>query len=231
MKKIAVFLLIVLSAVRVFASDSNASQLETVQRQVSNGLNALSIAQNLDLTNNSSGDDAYEQAVSSLESDLGISGLQDKGFFVDGLAHVTLLRDIDFVPGMTLSFGYRNGVSLYSFYTRFDYFLSPLGSKTGRLATLEFNLEPGISFEYVVMMQDWQEVRLAVDFGYYMQFIERAGETSLFYLSNNGLMIRPTISVRVNLVLLKLELGLFYQSAVYPRYEDYDGFGIYLKLF
>ena len=81
------------------------------------------------------------------------------------------------------------------------------------------------------MMQDWQEVRLAVDFGYYMQFIERAGETSLFYLSNNGLMIRPTISVRVNLVLLKLELGLFYQSAVYPRYEDYDGFGIYLKLF
>ena len=91
MKKIAVFLLIVLSAVRVFASDSNASQLETVQRQVSNGLNALSIAQNLDLANNSSGDDAYEQAVSSLESDLGISGLQDKGFFVDGLAHVTLL--------------------------------------------------------------------------------------------------------------------------------------------
>ena len=79
--------------------------------------------------------------------------------------------------------------------------------------------------------QDWQEVRLAVDFGYYMQFIERYDEPTVFYLSYNGLMIRPTVSVRANLYLFRVELGLYYQSAVYPRYSDYDGFGLYIKLF
>ena len=156
---------------------------------------------------------------------------RQRGIFFDGMAHVTLLRGTDFVPGGTLAFGYRNGVTLYSLYTRFDYFFSPLGSETGRFATLEFSWENGLSFEYVITSQDWQEVKLAVDFGYYLQYIERSDEPSVFYLSHNGLMIRPTISVKANLLLFRIELGLYYQIGVYPRYEDYDGFGLYIKLF
>lgn len=173
-------------------------------------------------------DEVYSRVMDELPQD---SSMRQHGFFVDGMMHATLLRGNDFVPGGTFAFGYRNGVSLYSLYTRFDYFLAPLGSTTGRLATLEFMVEPGLSFEYVVASQDWQEVRLAVDFGYYMQFIERYDEPTVFYLSYNGLMIRPTVSVRANLYLFRVELGLYYQSAVYPRYSDYDGFGIYIKLF
>lgn len=173
-------------------------------------------------------DEVYSRVMDELPQD---SSMRQHGFFVDGMIHATLLRGNDFVPGGTFAFGYRNGVSLYSLYTRFDYFLAPLGSTTGRLATLEFMVEPGLSFEYVVASQDWQEVRLAVDFGYYMQFIERYDEPTVFYLSYNGLMIRPTVSVRANLYLFRVELGLYYQSAVYPRYSDYDGFGLYIKLF
>lgn len=153
------------------------------------------------------------------------------GFFFDMFAHVTLLRDRDFVPGATLSFGYRNGMSLYSLYGRFDYFLKPLGSETGRLATMEFNAEVGASFRYVVASQDWQELKIGVDLGYYTQWLEWSGNSSVFFLNYNGLMIRPTISVKANLLLFRIELGLYYQMGVYPRYEDYDGFGLYIKLF
>ena len=128
------------------------------------------------------------------------------GFFFDMFAHVTLLRDRDFVPGATLSFGYRNGMSLYSLYGRFDYFLKPLGSETGRLATMEFNAEAGASFRYVVASQDWQELKIGVDLGYYTQWLEWSGNSSVFFLNYNGLMIRPTISVKANLLLFRIEL-------------------------
>lgn len=154
-----------------------------------------------------------------------------RGFFFDGYAHATLLRERDIVPGGTLSFGYRNGMSLYGIYGRFDYFLNPLGTTTGRIATLEFNAEAGLSFRYVVASQDWQEIKLGVDIGYYSQWLERNGTSSVFFLSYNGLMLRPSISVKANLLLFRIELGLYYQSAVYPRYSDYDGFGLYIKLF
>lgn len=156
---------------------------------------------------------------------------EQRGFFFDGYAHLTLVRGSDLVPGGTISFGWREGVSLYGLYTRFDYFLEPLGSSTGRLATIEFNLEPGISLRYVVTSQDWQEVKIGADLGWYMQWIERAGQATVFHLTCNGLMVRPTISVKANLMLFRIELGLYYQSAIYPRYEGYDGWGIYLKLF
>ena len=177
-------------------------------------------------------DEIVEEVRLSLIKDFELEEpFRQRGIFFDGMAHVTLLRGTDFVPGGTLAFGYRNGVTLYSLYTRFDYFLSPLGSETGRFATLEFSWENGLSFEYVITSQDWQEVKLAVDFGYYLQYIERSDEPSVFYLSHNGLMIRPTISVKANLLLFRIELGLYYQMGVYPRYEDYDGFGLYIKLF
>ncbi len=169
-----------------------------------------------------------DRVVSRLES--GKDALP-RGFFFDGYAHATLLRERDIVPGGTLSFGYRNGMSLYSLYGRFDYFLNPLGTTTGRIATLEFNAEAGLSFRYVVASQDWQEIKLGVDIGYYSQWLERNGTSSVFFLSYNGLMLRPSISVKANLLLFRIELGLYYQSAIYPRYSDYDGFGLYIKLF
>lgn len=169
-----------------------------------------------------------DRVVSRLESG---KDVMPRGFFFDGYAHATLLRERDIVPGGTLSFGYRNGMSLYGIYGRFDYFLNPLGTTTGRIATLEFNAEAGLSFRYVVASQDWQEIKLGVDIGYYSQWLERNGTSSVFFLSYNGLMLRPSISVKANLLLFRIELGLYYQSAVYPRYSDYDGFGLYIKLF
>lgn len=169
-----------------------------------------------------------DRVVSRLESG---KDVMPHGFFFDGYAHATLLRERDIVPGGTLSFGYRNGMSLYGIYGRFDYFLNPLGTTTGRIATLEFNAEAGLSFRYVVASQDWQEIKLGVDIGYYSQWLERNGTSSVFFLSYNGLMLRPSISVKANLLLFRIELGLYYQSAVYPRYSDYDGFGLYIKLF
>lgn len=177
-------------------------------------------------------DDVVEQVKLSLIEEYSlISPFEQKGFFFDMFAHVTLLRDRDFVPGATLSFGYRNGMSLYGLYGRFDYFLRPLGSETGRLATIEFNTEAGVSFRYAVASQGWQEVKIGVDFGYFMQWLEWSGKGMEFFLTYNGLMIRPTISIKANLFLFRIELGLYYQTAVYPRYEDYDGFGLYIKLF
>lgn len=169
-----------------------------------------------------------DRVVTRLESE---KDVMPRGFFFDGYAHATLLRERDIVPGGTLSFGYRNGMSLYGIYGRFDYFLNPLGTTTGRIATLEFNAEAGLSFRYVVASQDWQEIKLGVDIGYYSQWLERNGTSSVFFLSYNGLMLRPSISVKANLLLFRIELGLYYQSAVYPRYSDYDGFGLYIKLF
>lgn len=169
-----------------------------------------------------------DRVVSRLESG---KDVMPRGFFFDGYAHATLLRERDIVPGGTMSFGYRNGMSLYGIYGRFDYFLNPLGTTTGRIATLEFNAEAGLSFRYVVASQDWQEIKLGVDIGYYSQWLERNGTSSVFFLSYNGLMLRPSISVKANLLLFRIELGLYYQSAVYPRYSDYDGFGLYIKLF
>lgn len=206
-----------------------------IQRLVEESMKARSYSELTDLEDvnvDSLKDEIVEEVRLSLIDEFMLQDpFAQKGFFFDMFAHVTLLRDRDFVPGGTLSFGYRNGMSLYGLYGRFDYFLRPLGSETGRVATIEFNSEAGVSFRYAVASQWWQEVKIGVDLGYYMQWIERSGTPAVFVLGYNGLMIRPTISIKANLFLFRIELGLYYQTAVYPRYEDYDGFGLYIKLF
>ncbi len=154
-----------------------------------------------------------------------------KGIFFDMYANATLVRQKDPAFGISLNFGYRDRINLYSLYGRFDYFMVPLGSKTGRLGTIEFNAEAGVNFSFVISAQDWQETKLSIDIGYYSQWFERSGLSSVFFLGYNGLMLRPGISTKANLVIFKVELGLYYQVATYPRYSDYDGFGIYLKIF
>ena len=215
------------------SSTLNSERLDAIRRSVDQTVQTIEVSNDVEMyLSEDFKDEIVEEVRLSLIKDFELEEpFRQRGIFFDGMAHVTLLRGTDFVPGGTLAFGYRNGVTLYSLYTRFDYFLSPLGSETGRFATLEFSWENGLSFEYVITSQDWQEVKLAVDFGYYLQYIERSDEPSVFYLSHNGLMIRPTISVKANLLLFRIELGLYYQMGVYPRYEDYDGFGLYIKLF
>lgn len=235
MKKIIlvlVLLLVCVCSLFAYASDAAISAVDQdmVSSQVYNSLQGLGFA------NQTDSDEEKEMLVEEVklsvmeELNLGDS-FTNNGFFFDLSAQVTLLRNRDFVPGGTIAFGYRNGISLYSIYGRFDYFLRPFGSSTGRIATIEFASEAGVSFRYVLASQDWQEVKLGIDLGYYMQWYEYSGTSSVFYLHNNGLMIRPIISVNANLYLFKIELGLYYQSAVYPRYSDYDGFGVYVKLF
>ncbi len=154
-----------------------------------------------------------------------------KGIFFDMYANATLVRQKDPAFGISLNFGYRDRINLYSLYGRFDYFMVPLGSKTGRLGTIEFNAEAGVNFSFVISAQDWQETKLSIDIGNYSKWFERSGHSSVFFLGYNGLMLRPGISTKANLVIFKVELGLYYQVATYPRYSDYDGFGIYLKIF
>lgn len=153
-----------------------------------------------------------------------------KGFLFDLSLQTTLVRKMDLVYGGTIAMGYRDRTYLYSVYGRFDYFTAPLGSSTGRLATIEMNIEAGMNFAFVISAQDWQESKLSIDVGYYMQWYERSGLQNVFFLGYNGLMLRPKLSARVNLPLLKLEIGLYYQSAVLPRYSDYDGWGFYISL-
>lgn len=236
MRKIVLLLLASLFLLPLSAREVEAprtisqAEMAAIQQRVSDSMDALTLQE---FDKEAFKDEIVNEVLTTLDITYLIDKepMMEKGFFFDAFAHATLLRGTDFVPGGTLAFGYRSGVSLYSLYGRFDYFLSPLGSDTGRMATLEVAVEPGLSFEYVVMSQDWQELKLSVDFGYYMQLIERPDAATVFFLSNNGLMIRPTISVKANLYLFRIELGLYYQCAVFPRYSDYDGFGLYLKLF
>lgn len=155
----------------------------------------------------------------------------NNGFFFDGWAHATLLRKADIVPGGTIALGWKSGNFLTSAYARFDYFLKPLGSSTGRYATLELAFEPGISVESIISSQGTTDVKLSLDFGYYIQLLERSGQTSVFHISYNGLMLRPTLAASFDIGFINIEAGIYYQTAVYPRYSDYDGFGVYLKLF
>ena len=220
MKKIAISLLLVLFASMsiLWAEDESqtdttspsvldSAQLDAIRQSVNHTVETIEVANDAQMyLSEDFKDEIVEEVRLSLANDPEFAEpFRQKGFFFDGMAHATLLRDTDFVPGGTLAVGYRNGVTLYSLYTRFDYFLSPLGSETGRFATLEFSWENGLSFEYVITSQDWQEVKLAVDFGYFLQYIERSGEASVFYLGHNGLMIRPTISIKANLFLFRIE--------------------------
>lgn len=154
------------------------------------------------------------------------------GIFFDAQAFTTLVRKSQMSLGGALSFGLRLGETLMSVYGRADYILDPLGSSSGRLAVREVKLEPGVSFSFVVQSSQIQETRFTLDLGYYMQYVEYVYDANALFLVKNGLMVRPGLAIKFSLgAFLPLEMGIYYQFAAYPRYSDYDGLGVYLKLF
>ncbi len=202
--------------------DSTVKALETQIANIKSSLKALPEAFN-------DFEDSVNDKIEAIPDP--VNPFLKNGIFFDMHANATLVRQKDPVFGVSFNFGYRDRINLYSIYGRFDYFMVPLGSKTGRLGTIEFNAEAGANFSFVISAQDWQETKLSIDIGYYSQWYERSGLSSVFFLGYNGLMLRPGISTKANLVLFKVEMGLYYQVATYPRYSDYDGFGVYVKIF
>lgn len=172
------------------------------------------------------------------EASLRAEALSDKsdspfkdGLVLDGLLSLTLVRGDELMPGFTLKAGYRWGGTEVSAYGRLDYPLKPLGVSTGAFVIRELKLEAGADFAFTVHQQKRRESRLFIDVGYYMQFLEYARHPGNVYLVNNGLILRPGFSTMIDLGLVRLEVGIYFQQALYPRYEGYDGTGIYLKLF
>jgi hypothetical protein len=153
------------------------------------------------------------------------------GLFFDGVANLSLIRKNDFMPGFSLNYGIRTGNTLMSLYGRLDYPVKPLGETSGAYVIRELKGEIGCNFLFVVQAEGRRETKVGLDIGYYRQGLEYARDPGNMYMVNNGLMLRPVLNTKVDLHFAIIELGIFYQAAVYPRYTGYDGVGVYLKLF
>ncbi|NLZ68696.1 MAG: hypothetical protein GX903_06800, partial [Spirochaetales bacterium] len=153
------------------------------------------------------------------------------GLFLDFFLHTSLIRGNDFMVGGSLAFGYRGGNTLGSIYARADYPLKPLGETSGSYVIRELKGEAGVNFSFVVQAAGKRETKIFLDLGYYAQYLEYARDSRKMYMINNGIILRPGLNTKIDLYLFRLELGIYYQAAIYPRYAGYDGVGVYMKLF
>ena len=153
------------------------------------------------------------------------------GIFIDFFLHTSLIRGSDFMMGGSLAMGYRGGNTLGGLYARADYPLKPLGESSGSFVIRELKGEVGASFSFVVQASGKRETKIFLDLGYYVQYLEYARDFRKMYMINNGVILRPGLNTKIDLYLFRLEVGIYYQAAIYPRYTGYDGVGVYMKLF
>lgn len=119
----------------------------------------------------------------------------------------------------------------FSAFLRYQHFFAPLGSSTGKLAMGEEMTEIGIAVKLKVYELNGISVSAGISAGWYQQWLMMFSNGGTYNMINNGIMLRPETSIGWKIVgPWKMELGVFYQTAVYPEYNGYDGWGIFLKL-
>lgn len=160
---------------------------------------------------------------------------KQNGLFVDGSFGPTarLLRELNLALGGHVNVNFFV-VPEFSFgpYIHGEYFMSPLGSKSGRLAGLEMELETGINLTFPIYRSTYFTMKIGSDIGYYMQWLQYNSDISTdAHLSYNGLMIRPTFTIDFyHLWGMPIGISLYYQITAIMPYSDYNGFGIMVNL-
>ena len=117
-------------------------------------------------------------------------------------------------------------------YLRYTHFFKPLGSETGNLYIAEEMGEVGLSFKVRTYELGRFNVNLGINTGWYQQWLMYVSSNNTYNLVNNGMIIRPEASIGWNWIgRWNMELGVFYQTPLYPSYEGYEGWGVFVKIF
>lgn len=181
--------------------------------------------------------DAGAEIISSYDS-----GKQDYTF---GLIPVKDL-DIHFASHLyletTMLYGFPTLGAVWDFgigvdtvtiaaYLRYNHFFQPLGSDTGNLYIAEEMSEIGLSFKVRIYELGRFNVNLGINSGWYQQWLMYVSSDNTYNMVHNGFMLRPEASIGWNWIgRWNMEIGFFYQTPLYPTYEGYDGWGIFVKL-
>ena len=116
-------------------------------------------------------------------------------------------------------------------YLRYDHIFRPLGSSTGKLCIAEEKCEEGLSFKVRIYERGRFNVNLGINTGWYQQFLMLQSNPGVYNLVHNGIMLRPECSIGWRVVgWWNVELGFFYQTPLYPLYDDYQGWGVFIKV-
>lgn len=133
--------------------------------------------------------------------------------------------------GATVDFGVQIDTVTIATYLRYEHFFKPLGSSTGRFAAAEEFGEAGLSMKIKIYELGRFNVNLGINTAWYQQWIMLQSNAGTYNLANNGLLVRPEVSIGWRTIgWWNVELGLFYQTPLYPAYDGYQGWGCFLKI-
>ncbi len=133
--------------------------------------------------------------------------------------------------GAAWDIGLRADTVTISAYLRYNHLFRPQGSDTGRLAAAEELGEAGLSFKVKTYELGRFSVSLGINTGWYQQWLMLSSNSGVYNLVHNGLMIRPEGSLGWRVWgKWTMELGLFYQTPLYPAYDGYSGWGAFVRL-
>lgn len=139
-------------------------------------------------------------------------------------------RGSNFSVGGGLNIGLQTSSFKFELYGLGDYFLKPLGGEGGA-ASLEYMLEVGGMLAWK-FMEVWRtRTYICLDVGYFMQFASIPRAPKDIFMAMNGIMIRPTVKTYFQISKnYDMSLGLFFQTPLYPVYNDYRGVGVIIGI-
>ncbi len=134
--------------------------------------------------------------------------------------------------GGILDLGVAFDTVTISGYLRYVHFFKPLGSDTGMLVRGEEFGEAGLSMKIRIYEKDRFSVNVGINTAWYQQWLMLTSSAGTYNLTNNGLLIRPEASIGWRLFgPWTVQLGLYYQTPLYPSYSGYQGWGCFAKIF
>ncbi len=134
--------------------------------------------------------------------------------------------------GGILDIGVAFDTVTISGYLRYEHFFKPLGSDTGKLALGEEFGEAGLSMKIKIYEKDRFSVNVGINTAWYQQWLMLRSNAGTYNLTNNGLLIRPEASIGWRLFgPWTVQLGLYYQTPLYPSYSGYQGWGCFARIF
>ncbi len=134
--------------------------------------------------------------------------------------------------GGILDLGVAFDTVTISGYLRYEHFFKPLGSDTGKLVRGEEFGEAGLSMKIRIYEKDRFSVNVGINTAWYQQWLMLTSSAGTYNLTNNGLLIRPEASIGWRLFgPWTVQLGLYYQTPLYPSYSGYQGWGCFAKIF
>ncbi len=133
--------------------------------------------------------------------------------------------------GGILDFGIKIDTVTIAAYLRYEHFFKPLGSSSGQFAAAEEMGEAGLSMKIKIYELGRFNVNIGINTAWYQQWIMLQSNSGTYNLAHNGLLIRPEASIGWRMLgWWTIELGLFYQTPLYPAYDGFQGWGCFVKI-